>query len=279
MKHELGISSCICRYLGGFDERLFEEYEAHGVRYCELAINNLDTLEALHIAGEPAPVRDMARRHGVALWSFHLPFHQALHPANLDEQADRAAMAILEKYTRAALALGVRTVVVHPSSEPNEDKDRPALLAKSAQNLAYLSGICREAGAVLAVENLPRSCLGNCAEDMLRLLRAVPGLQMTFDSNHCSIQSNPEFLQALLDGGMAGRIATVHFSDYDGGNEKHRLPFDGVNDWAAIGRLLEALGYTGPAMYEVSKPWDRDELLTVAQVAENYARLCAVTGW
>ncbi len=279
MKRELGISSCIGAYLGGFSEKVFEEYERNGVKYCELSVTDPAVIEQLPIASDPQGIREMAERHGVTLWSFHLPFSGKLHPANLDAETDKWAMELLEKYTRAAIAMGIKIVVVHPSSEPNEDKDRPAKLEKAIKNLAYLSDICRDGGAVLAVEDLPRSCLCNCSDDMLKVLRAVPSLQMTFDTNHISKQPNPVFLQALLDGGMKGRISTVHISDYDGGNERHRLPFDGNNDWAEIARLLEELDYRGVAMYELSKPWDREELITIPQVVENYKKLREVTGW
>ena len=279
MKRELGISSCIGDYLGGFIEKVFEEYEKNGVKYCELSISNLTVLEKSPVETDPLGVVEMAARHGVTFWSFHLPFSQKLHPANLDPDNDKWAMEILEKYTRIALEMGIKIVVIHPSSEPNEDSDRPALIDKAIKNLSYLSGICREKGAVLAVEDLPRTCLCNHSDDMLQILRAVPDLQMTFDTNHISQQSNPAFLQSLLDGGMKGRIATIHISDYDGGNEKHRLPFDGNNDWAEIARLLDELDFCGVAMYELSKPRDREEYVTIPQVVENYKKLCEVTGW
>ena len=279
MKRALGISSCIGAYLGEFSEKLFEEYEKNGVKYCELSISNLTVLEKSPVETDPLGVVEMAARHGVTFWSFHLPFSQKLHPANLDPDNDKWAMEILEKYTRIALEMGIKIVVIHPSSEPNEDKDRPALIEKAIKNLSYLSKICRENGAVLAVEDLPRTCLCNHSSDMLQILRAVPDLQMTFDTNHISQQSNPAFLQSLLDGGMNGRIATIHISDYDGGNEKHRLPFDGNNDWAEIARLLDELDFGGVAMYELSKPWDREEYVTIPEVVENYKNLCEVTGW
>lgn len=279
MKRALGISSCIGAYLGEFSEKLFEEYEKNGVKYCELSISNLTVLEKSPVETDPLGVVEMAARHGVTFWSFHLPFSQKLHPANLDPDNDKWAMEILEKYTRIALEMGIKIVVIHPSSEPNEDKDRPALTEKAIKNLSYLSKICRENGAVLAVEDLPRTCLCNHSSDMLQILRAVPDLQMTFDTNHISQQSNPAFLQSLLDGGMKGRIATIHISDYDGGNEKHRLPFDGNNDWAEIARLLDELDFGGVAMYELSKPWDREEYVTIPEVVENYKKLCEVTGW
>lgn len=279
MKRALGISSCIGAYLGEFSEKLFEEYEKNGVKYCELSISNLTVLEKSPVETDPLGVVEMAARHGVTFWSFHLPFSQKLHPANLDPDNDKWAMEILEKYTRIALEMGIKIVVIHPSSEPNEDKDRPALIEKAIKNLSYLSKICRENGAVLAVEDLPRTCLCNHSSDMLQILRAVPDLQMTFDTNHISQQSNPAFLQSLLDGGMKGRIATIHISDYDGGNEKHRLPFDGNNDWAEIARLLDELDFGGVAMYELSKPWDREEYVTIPEVVENYKKLCEVTGW
>lgn len=279
MKRALGISSCIGAYLGDFSEKLFEEYEKNGVKYCELSISNLTVLEKSPVETDPLGVVEMAARHGVTFWSFHLPFSQKLHPANLDPDNDKWAMDILEKYTRIALEMGIKIVVIHPSSEPNEDKDRPALIDKAIKNLSYLSGICREKGAVLAVEDLPRTCLCNHSDDMLKILRAVPDLQMTFDTNHISQQSNPVFLQALLDGGMKGRIETIHISDYDGGDERHRLPFDGNNDWAEIARLLDELDFRGVAMYELSKPRDREEYVTIPQVVENYKKLCEVTGW
>ena len=279
MKRELGISSCIGEYLGGFGEKTFEEFEKYGVGHCELSITNLDVLKESPVTTDPESVVEMAKKHGVNLWSFHLPFSRWLHPANLDCELDKQAMDILEKYTRIALEMGIKIVVIHPSSEPNEDKDRPALIEKAIKNLSYLSKICRENGAVLAVEDLPRTCLCNHSSDMLQILRAVPDLQMTFDTNHISQQSNPAFLQSLLDGGMKGRIATIHISDYDGGNEKHRLPFDGNNDWAEIARLLDELDFCGVAMYELSKPWDREEYVTIPEVVENYKKLCEVTGW
>ena len=279
MKRVLGISSCIGAYLGEFSEKLFEEYEKNGVKYCELSISNLTVLEKSPVETDPLGVVEMAARHGVTFWSFHLPFSQKLHPANLDPDNDKWAMDILEKYTRIALEMGIKIVVIHPSSEPNEDKDRPALIEKAIKNLSYLSGICREKGAVLAVEDLPRTCLCNHSDDMLKILCAVPELQMTFDTNHISQQPNPVFLQALLDGGMKGRIETIHISDYDGGNERHRLPFDGNNDWAEIARLLDELDFRGVAMYELSKPRDREEYVTIPQVVENYKKLCEVTGW
>ena len=228
---------------------------------------------------DPQSVVEMAKRHGVNLWSFHLPFSQKLHPANLDGELNEWAMEILEKYTRTALEMGIKIVVIHPSSEPNEDKDRPALLERTIKNLEYLSKICRESGAVLAVEDLPRTCLCNHSSEMLQILRAVPELQMTFDTNHISKQSNPDFLRSLLDGGMRGRLATIHISDYDGGNEKHRLPFDGTNDWGEIASLLDELDFCGVAMYELSKPWDREAYVTIPEVVENYKKLCEVTGW
>ena len=279
MKKELGISSSIGGYIGDFSEEVLAEYERNGVKYCEVSIGNLYYLDRSIFATDPKGTVELAAKHGVTFWSFHLPFSQKLHPANLDDEADKWAMEILEKYTRVALEMGIKIVVIHPSSEPNEDKDRPALLEKAIKNLAYLSKICRENGAVLAVEDLPRTCLCNCSDEMLQVLRAVPDLQMTFDTNHISKQTNPEFLQALLDGGMKGRIETVHICDYDGGDERHRLPFDGTNDWAEIARLLDELDFRGVAMYELSKPRDRDAHITIPEVVENYKKLREVTVW
>jgi sugar phosphate isomerase/epimerase len=68
-----------------------------------------------------------------------------------------------------------------------------------------------------------------------------------------------KFLSALADSEIP--IYSLHISDYDFVDERHRLPGDGVNDWSGIFRELERAGYEGPLMYEVPcKPKERDEI-------------------
>lgn len=65
---------------------------------------------------------------------------------------------------------------------------------------------------------------------MIAHLKAIPGLYMCFDSNHLLGEANPDFLRRLYEAGLAGRIGSVHISDYDFTDERHELPGNGKND-------------------------------------------------
>jgi sugar phosphate isomerase/epimerase len=131
-------------------------------------------------------------------------------------------------------------------------------------------------GITIAVENLPRTCLGNCSEDILQLLQADPRLKACYDTNHLLTENAIDFIRAVGE-----KIITVHVSDYDFHNEKHWLPYEGDINWVELVTALEEVGYTGPFMYEVAsepRPMnrrtrptiDRPRPLTLKDVRENF---------
>jgi sugar phosphate isomerase/epimerase len=71
---------------------------------------------------------------------------------------------------------------------------------------------------------------------------------------------------------MHGRVRTLHVSDYDFIDERHRIPGDGINDWETIMSKLEELDYDGVFMYEVSRPRERD-VISPSDVKKNYEGL------
>ena len=75
----------------------------------------------------------------------------------------------------------------------------------------------------------------------------IPSLCVCFDMNHSLRQPNPDCIRAL-----AGKIVTLHLSDYDMIDERHLLPFLGRNDWHAIMLALEETDYEGFLTFEVS---------------------------
>ena len=135
-----------------------------------------------------------------------------------------------------------------------------------------LKAACDKAGMKLAVENLPRTCLCNRSAEMIELLRDT-GAGIVFDTNHSLEEENVAFLTALVDSGIP--IYSLHISDYDFVDERHRLPGDGDNNWTGIFAQLQRAGYDGPMMYEVpSQPKERD-VISVEQLAENMRALAA----
>ena len=100
---------------------------------------------------------------------------------------------------------------------------------------------------MIAVENLPRTCLGRNSQEMLELISAHPALRICFDTNHLLGEDPVEFVQKV-----GKHFITMHVSDYDFLNERHWLPGEGKLDWQALLAALEAVGYSGPWLYEVS---------------------------
>jgi sugar phosphate isomerase/epimerase len=119
-------------------------------------------------------------------------------------------------------------------------------LAASKNSLNELADFADLKGAVIAVEDLPRTCLGNCADEMLEILEANEKLRVCFDTNHLLKDTNGNFLKKVGD-----KIVTLHISDYDFVDEKHWLPGEGKVDWVEILEGLKSLGYEGVWMYEV----------------------------
>lgn len=264
----LGASSCVLAYFGGHTDEGFSHYVNAGIKYAELSLGD-DKLSELDFYENPEKLYEIAKRNGVEFWSFHVPFSGSLNPAILEADKNKQAMDKMEAGIRAALKIGIKTIVIHPSSEPNDDDTRQAKLERSIENLRYFAKICAESGAKLAVEDLPRTCLGNSSFDILTYLNEIPELDLCFDTNHLTMQTNEDFLDDLIAHNMHGRIRTLHVSDYDFIDERHRLPGDGINDWQVIIEKLEELCYDGVFMYEVSKPRER-EAISPEDIRKNF---------
>lgn len=263
-EHPIAASTCLFKPMRDLDAE-FAEFAEAGIYLAELSITaaNFDSLD-LHRHPEKASCA--AKKAGVMIRSVHLPFGHEFDNSEGPEKL-QAILADTKRYINVTAALKAPIAVIHPGCEPNLPEDRERKLAVCKESLAELSEYAASLGVKLAVENLPRTCLGNCAEDMLYLLDGNPDLSMCFDTNHCLLQRNEDFLKKIAAGCGMDRIITVHVSDYDFTDEKHWLPSEngGLNNWAAIFEGLEDCGYRGPVMYEVS--------YTPQQIRANYERL------
>ncbi|MDD7413065.1 MAG: sugar phosphate isomerase/epimerase family protein [Eubacteriales bacterium] len=213
---------------------------------------------------------EKARAHGILVWSIHLPF-DGLDIAALDEAFRRRTLNYHKDLITRAGAAGIHTAVVHACLEPVADADRAARMERSKESLCELAECAQASGVVVAVEDLPRSCLGNCSKEMLELLSADERLRLCFDTNHLLGEDIAHFLSF-----MNGKIRTVHISDYDFVDERHWLPGEGRIDWKALLKALEATGYTGPFLYEVGmeppRLTDRTTPRTLDEFTRNYRR-------
>ncbi len=259
---KIGMSSCAF----ALDEAAFSALAEAGIDCIEISLHYLK-----HSALDFAQTARLAGKYGVSLWSYHLPFAppDVLDIASTDEGIRRHTVEYWSELIKKGAAIGVRTFVVHPSSEPkSEGATRAREMDAAMTSLASLAECASRAGGVIAVEDLPRSCLGRSSEEIACLISADDRLRVCFDTNHLLVDDNLNFIEKLGD-----KIATLHVSDYDFLDEKHWLPGEGRVDFPALYEALLRVGYTGPWMYELGlttpKTVTRPRPLTLADFKEN----------
>ena len=274
-----GIERKTGRSISDFSEAHFAALTAAGTDAVEMsgAATNYPTIRWKDVI-------KYAKEHGIELWSFHLPF-SPFQMNDISSPDDFVRKTTIDYHKvlidRAAGLAGIKNFVIHPSGEPNEESARAEHMKYAKESLVILSDYCAQYGARILVENLPRTCLGRSAEDIKELLSADERLRCVFDTNHLLGGRDPiEFIRRIGD-----KIASLHVSDYDGVDEKHWLPGEGINDWAAIMDALDEIGYAGPILYELgydrpaptTRPHafnlERDRELTPEDFVRNHKEL------
>ena len=251
---------------GTVNEEIMAGHKAAGINTIEISVGNTQLADALDFK----EARRLADKYGIELSSLHLPFL----PFNVIDPSVPALADYTVKYFCSfidkATEIGIKTIVIHPSGEPIAESDRPMRLECAKKSLAALAEYAKARGAVIAVEDLPRTCLGRDSSDILELISAHPDLRVCFDTNHLLGESIADFIKKVGD-----KIITTHVSDYDEKNERHWLSGEGVIDWKALKDALIAIGYDGPWLYELgldgSLPTiDRERRLEYSDFARNH---------
>ena len=235
----IGLSTCGGKPLT--PENLTDMREC-GIEGIELSFPNFDGFDFV-----------TARRNtdaaGIRIWSMHLPFYPFdridISSTNR-ELRGRTIEFLSELMKKASTEAGVDRFIIHPSGEPIPDEVREGKMQCAMDSLGVLAERAHGLGAVIAVEELPRTCLGRDSSELERLLSVNDKLRVCFDTNHLLREPISDFIR-----NVGGRIITLHVSDYDWIDERHWLPGEGKTDWQALIAALEAVGYDGPWLYEV----------------------------
>ncbi|MBQ7822496.1 MAG: sugar phosphate isomerase/epimerase [Clostridia bacterium] len=246
--------------------------------FLEMKNAGIDCIEVSPVAEQYDTVLDLPRlkaladEFGITLRSFHQRFGDEFDISSLDENVRKGAVAYYKKFIPECAAVGIKIHVVHASFEPIEDDERQARIEAAKRSLAELAEYAAGYDAVIAVEDLPRSCLGNSGADMLALTSADERLKICFDTNHLLGENIHDFIKAT-----AHKYITVHFSDYDFINERHWLPGEGDINWCELMDTLDEMGYNGPILYELgfAAPWsiERPRDLTAFDFKRNHVEL------
>jgi sugar phosphate isomerase/epimerase len=232
-KNPLGISVNIGNYT------LMADYARAGFKVVEISLPYKPFEERRAFA---QAAFDALKAASLTLWSVHLPFARDLDISALDEGKRAAAIKELTRDIEVARSLGAQTLIIHGSSEPNPDNERADRLLACAKSLDELQAIAH--GMALAVENLPRTCIGRTGEEMAMLGQHCAGV--CFDVNHLLCENHEAFMSHAVK-----QVITTHLSDYDAVNERHWLPGMGIVPWKQVHDSLLAVDYAGPFLFEL----------------------------
>lgn len=236
------------RPAANFGDDMLAAMQKAGVHYMELSSGAITPFtEYLDYTHKANDIFAKAKSYDVTISSIHLPFapFNRIDPALSDPDARKYMFDLQSGLIKAAAASGVDFAVIHPSGEPYKDEERPEKLRYAIDMIGQLTEVATKAGMVLALENLPRTCLCRTHDEMEKFLAAIPDLRVCFDTNHNLSEPNADYIRAVGD-----KIVTLHVSDYDFVDEKHWFPMDGGIDWRELLSVLEEINYSGRFTYE-----------------------------
>lgn len=262
-KFDFALSIGEKRFIG---EKGFEEMKKSGIKGIELSFGDYTDFDY-------KAVKALSDNCGIEIWSLHLPFmpFEEIDISFSNKAKRESTVKMLTGIMERAFDIGIDRFVIHASGEPVLPDVRSERLKCSMDSLFVLSEFAKKANSAVAVENLPRTCLGNCSDEINLLTGVNDNLTVCFDTNHLFKQTHTEFV-----GSLKKKIGTVHISDYDFEKERHWLPKVGKVDWQEIVGLLNGAGYVGPWLYEVSflqRTEDGEKHLVFSDFAENYREL------
>ncbi len=224
------------------DEEMFKLYSEAGITHMEVSVDKWQSEQL-----DYDKLLEWSKKYGVELYSFHLPFWPFNEIEISHPDMAKASVEYLKGYIDKGTKIGIDKYIIHPSGEPIEEKDRESRLETAKKSLAILAEYAKERGALICVENLPRTCLGRDSFDILELLSAHSDLVACFDTNHLLEEDPIKFIKAV-----GNKIHTLHVSDYDFKDERHWLPGEGELDWQGILSALKEIGYKNVWLYEIN---------------------------
>lgn len=212
----------------------------------DLAPNAIERLDQVACAA----IRDLAERLDVRVGLHTL---SAVNISEVSPFLREATDRYLEAYIDRAAWMGAGSVVVHAGYHFTDDRAMRMEASRERLNraVAHAEGV----GVTLLLENMNWEpdlaevhYLAHTVEECLFYFDAIasPALAWSFTINHATLLA--EGIEGFLAGMPADRLREVRVADNHGEYEAHLFPGEGIVDWAAMFRAVEATGFTGPYM-------------------------------
>ena len=230
-----------------YDAALHQDLLAAGVQTVEI---NFMQVAA---PGQRAAVRQLLADGHLRASSLHSLFGAKSDYSSLAAETWQQAVADGLQAVEIAAELDIPSIVAHASAEPITADERSRRFERAVEGLTVVGQRAKAAGRRIAIEYLPRTCLGNSLAELNALLDRLGDetFGVCLDVNHL-MGRYAELAQTAR--ALGPRLIATHISDCDALDEKHWLPGKGVLDWPALIQALVAIGYPGPFTYECEVP-------------------------
>lgn len=197
--------------------------------------------------------KELIRKGYIIPASIHLPFGEAIwDPSELEEEQRKAVSERLANLIRflAEEGIGAPNMTLHGSCEPSLH-EHSARIQQTRKTIQDLLPLAKELKFSINLEFLPRTCIGNSVEELKQLTEGFDPeyVGICFDVNHIMrrYRELPDMITEL-----APRIRTFHISDYDGIDECHWIPGQGLIDWSAVMKAINAIDHEVVLILETS---------------------------
>lgn len=197
--------------------------------------------------------RKMVQNKEVIPVSVHLPFctwdeNISYDISEPDENIRREVIKRLEKMIRDKADIMAPHVTLHGSLEPALE-DHPVHIDQCRRSIEELLPLAEEMGFSMNIEYLPRTCIGNSVEELQKITSDFDSkhVGICLDVNHIMDKYNelPDIIETFSD-----RIRTFHICDYDGIDELHWFPTQGIIDWQKVMAKIRNIKHDVIMIYE-----------------------------
>ncbi len=226
-----------------YNESLVYDLASAGIKTVEVNARKLAQPDQRESA------RSLFTRSSPRVSTIHALYGPEYDISRLEAEPWQSAVRCALDAVQLAVDLNIPIVVMHSSSEPILPDERTRRLERCREGLAIMGQKAKSGGRRIAIEYLPRTCLGNCLDDLNWLVDRLGDdtFGVCLDVNHLMNRyaELPQIVRSL-----GRRLIATHISDCDENDEKHWLPGRGVLDWRGFMQALAQIDYHGPFTYE-----------------------------